>query len=275
MLEVLPGRRPRRRRRRDRRHRRRTPGPAGWRAVLPRGGRPQPGRRPTAGPHLRGDHRPCRRPRRRHGPRAEARGRRDRVPPRRRARAREELAPARPRAHGEGLRRQRHRSGAADEALPAAAPARRQVDVRHALGQGRQHRRQRPGRLVQLPGLQGGAQPAGAHGGDRARRRRPAIASSCAASAPSPPTRVASGSGAIRAPATRWPCRARLCRTSNPAKQCSTASTLATDRQIRNDTKQLRPSISECETAVDRLGIGRGAPGLVRGSAELATIPLR
>ena len=49
----------------------------------------------------------------------------------------------------------------------------------------------------------------------------------------SPPARVASGSGATRAPATRWPCRARLCRTSNPAKQCSTASTLATDRQIR------------------------------------------
>src|SRR5215218_7260545 len=70
-----------------------------------------------------------RRPRRRHGPRAAARGRRDRVPARRRARAREELAPARPRAHGEGVRRQRHRPGAPDEALPAAAPARRQVGV--------------------------------------------------------------------------------------------------------------------------------------------------
>ena len=126
---VFPGRRPRRRRRRDRGPRRRTPGPAGRRAVLPRvvglsrGGAPPldlTSRRPS----------PCRRPRRRHGPRAAARGRRDRVPPRRRARAREELAPARPRAHGEGLRRQRHRSGAADEALPAAAPARRQVGVR-------------------------------------------------------------------------------------------------------------------------------------------------
>ena len=40
-----------------------------------------------------------------------------------------------------------------------------------------------------------------------------------------------SGSGAIRAPATRWPCRARPCRTSKPAKSCASASTRSTEQR--------------------------------------------
>ena len=115
---------------------------------------------------------------------------------------------------------------------------RRADGVRRILPGNREQRHEQV-RADQATGHRPPASPPAPHRADRghgvrADRRGPGArerGSSCAASVPSPPARVVRGLGATRVPAVRWPCRARPCRTSKPAKSCSSASTRSTEQR--------------------------------------------